>query len=69
MKDEQSTEIQPRGLSTAAAASFTGLSASFLEKARLNLTKTPGPKFRRIGKRVIYLLDDLNNFLDSSGQG
>ena len=66
MKDDQSTEIQPRGLITAAAARYTGLSTSFLEKARLNLTKTPGPKYRRIGKRVVYLRDDLDAYLTSS---
>ena len=67
MTDSSSTEIEPRGLSTEAAARYTGLSPSFLEKARINKTKTPGPKFRKIGKRVVYLIDELNEFLEASG--
>ena len=64
-QDPQSS-IEPRGLSTESAARYLGLSTSFLEKARLNQTKTPGPKFRKKGKRVIYLRDDLDVYLESS---
>ena len=64
-QDPQSS-IEPRGLNTESAARYLGLSASFLEKARLNQTKTPGPKFRKKGKRVIYLRDDLDVYLESS---
>ena len=60
------TEIEPRGLSTKAAARYLGLSTSFLEKARINQTKTPGPPFKKIGKRVVYLKDQLDTFLTSS---
>ncbi len=55
-----------RGLGTTAAAIYTGLSVSFLEKARVNQTTLPGPKFKRFGRRVIYLREDLDAFLDSS---
>ena len=63
MSESSSTEITPRGLSTVAAARYTGLSPSFLEKARIGKTKTAGPKFRKIGKRILYLRDDLNRYL------
>ncbi len=66
MTNFQNEEIEPRGLSTHAAARYTGLSASFLEKARINQTKTAGPRFRKIGKRVVYLRDELDLFLTSS---
>ena len=65
LKDQQPL-IEPRGLSTESAARYLGLSTSFLEKARLNQTKTPGPKFKKKGKRVIYLRDDLDIYLESS---
>ncbi len=67
MSESSGTEITPRGLNTEAAAKYTSLSPSFLEKARIGKTKTPGPKFKKIGKRIIYLRDDLNRYLESSG--
>ena len=60
------TPIEPRGLNTAAAARYLGLSTSFLEKARLKNPKTPGPNFRRKGTRVLYLKCDLDAYLESS---
>ena len=57
------TPIEVRALSTAQAAQFLSLSASFLEKSRVHQTKTPGPKATKIGKRVIYLVSDLENYL------
>lgn len=66
MAEFRRTQIEPRGLSTADAARYTGLSASFLEKARIGKTKTPGPKFQKIGKRILYLRDSLDAFLEQS---
>ncbi len=54
----------PRGLSTADAAHYISFSESFLRKARIGLTNTPGPKFKKIGKKVVYLREDLDTFLD-----
>ena len=54
-----------RALSTSSAAQYVGLSASFLEKSRVNQTKTPGPKATKIGKRVVYLREDLDAYLDN----
>jgi len=54
-----------RGLSTAQAALFLGLSESFLEKSRVNQTKTPGPIAIKIGRRVIYRKEDLHAYLDN----
>ena len=54
-----------RALSTAPAATYIALSESFLEKARTGQTKTPGPKFKKIGRRVVYLISDLDAYLDN----
>jgi hypothetical protein len=54
-----------RGFSEQQAARYTGLSTSFLQKARTGITALPGPKFKKIGKRVVYLRDDLDAFLDN----
>ena len=58
--------VRPRAYNTRDAAIHTGLSESFLEKARIGKTKTSGPKFKKIGKRVLYLLGDLDSYLESS---
>ena len=66
MSESSNTEIIPRGLSTEAAARYLGISPSFLEKARIGKTKTKGPKFTKIGKRILYLRDVLDAFLEQS---
>ena len=48
--------LPPRFLRTPEAARFLGLSGRTLEKHR---TYGTGPKYRKIGGRVIYALDDL----------
>ncbi len=67
MKTRSHSGISPdaaRGLATSAAAVYTGLSVSFLEKARVNQTVIPGPKFIRVGRRCIYLRDQLDSYLE-----
>ena len=61
----QSSPAEPRGLNTAQAAAYLGLSESYLEKARVNLTDLPGPEFRKIGRRVIYLRESLDSYLSN----
>ena len=56
----------PRGLNTSAAANYIGFSEGFLRKARRGMTKIPGPQYRRIGNRVVYLREELDAFLDTS---
>ena len=57
-------QIVPRGFNTANAAAYIGWSQSFLRRARLGKTKTPGPRFKKHGKRVTYLREDLDAFLE-----
>ncbi len=56
-----------RGLSEAEAAEYIGMSRSFLRQARMDGTRTnrtPGPRFSKIGRKVIYLKDDLDAWLE-----
>ena len=61
---QSSPQPAPRGLSTADASAYITFSESFLRKARIGLTDTPGPEFQRIGRKIIYLREDLDAFLD-----
>jgi len=60
------TPIEPRGLNTATAARYLGLSTSFLEKARLKDAKVTGPKFKRAGTRILYVESELDAYLEDS---
>ncbi|MFY9623258.1 MAG: helix-turn-helix domain-containing protein [Rhodoplanes sp.] len=53
--------LPPRFLRTPEAARFLGLSGRTLEKHR---TYGTGPKYRKIGGRVVYTLDDLKAWAD-----
>ncbi len=60
-----------RGLSEAAAARYIGMSRSFLRQARMHgrrRKRTPGPPFSKIGRRVLYLQDDLDAWLEAHRQ-
>jgi hypothetical protein len=48
------------------AAPYIGMSRSFLRQSRMNgrrLNRTPGPPFLKIGRKVLYLADDLDAWL------
>ena len=56
-----------RGLSEAEAAEYIGMSRSFLRQARMDgkrTNRTPGPRFSKIGRKIIYLKDDLDAWLE-----
>jgi predicted DNA-binding transcriptional regulator AlpA len=53
--------LPPRFLRTPEAARFLGLSGRTLEKHR---TYGTGPKYRKIGGRVVYAVDDLQAWAD-----
>ena len=57
--------IPPRGFNTKDAARYLGLSLSWLRKARMGITATPGPRFKKVGRKCIYTRDSLDDFLDS----
>lgn len=60
--------VRPRCMDEENAAVYVGMSVSFLQKARcIGATggRTPGPKFKKIGKRIVYDIADLDAWLDS----
>ncbi len=63
--------VPRRGLSEAEAANYIGMSRSFLRQARMDgrrLNRTPGPPFTKIGRKVLYLQDDLDAWLEAHRQ-
>lgn len=56
----QTETAHARVVDTQAAAAYVGLSKSWLQKARVY---GEGPKFCKLGRRVVYLLDDLDSWL------
>lgn len=54
-------DLPQRFLRTAEAGRFLGLSGRTLEKHRVYGT---GPRYRKIGGRVVYALDDLKAWAD-----
>jgi len=48
------------------AAPYIGMSRSFLRQSRMSgkrQNRTPGPPFLKIGRKVLYLADDLDAWL------
>jgi hypothetical protein len=57
-----------RALNEQEAAAYAGLSRSFLRQKRLQDALAPKPTFCKIGRKVVYLRDDLDRFLEQSRQ-
>jgi predicted DNA-binding transcriptional regulator AlpA len=55
--------MPPRYLRTPEAARFVGLSIRTLEKHRIYGT---GPRYAKLGGRVVYRLEDLQGWVDSA---
>jgi predicted DNA-binding transcriptional regulator AlpA len=55
------TDLPPRYLRTPEAARFLGLSGRTLEKHR---TYGTGPRYSKLGGRVVYRIDDLQAWVD-----
>lgn len=59
-------------LSEREASQYTGMSRSFLRKARINgdlENHTPGPEYLRVGRRILYRVTDLDAWLERSREG
>ena len=57
-----------RALSTKEAASYIGRSMSFLTHGRINgelQNRTPTPPFVKQGRNIVYLIEDLDTWLES----
>ena len=57
--------LPPRYLRTPEAARFVGLSIRTLEKHRIYGT---GPRYAKLGGRVVYRLEDLQTWVDSAAK-
>jgi predicted DNA-binding transcriptional regulator AlpA len=58
---DQNSSLPPRYLRTQEAARFLGLSPRTLEKHR---TYGTGPRYSKLGGRVVYSLDDLQEWVN-----
>ena len=61
-------DYQPRAMNEKAAAGYIGMSVSFLQKDRMNGVlsgRQPGPRYAKLGKRVVYLREDLDAWLNA----
>jgi len=61
-----------RGLSEAEAAKYLGLSRSTLRQGRMNgsrLCRVPPPPYAKLGRKIVYLRDDLDRYLEAHRQG
>ncbi len=62
------SEVAPlvaRGLRPRDAAKYIGHSEAYLKKARAGKkTDPPGPEFKRNGRRITYLRENLDEWLD-----
>jgi hypothetical protein len=59
-------QITPKLLNEKEAAVYIGMSLSFLRKARQEgdrKSRTPGPKFRRVGAQIRYHIDALDEWI------
>jgi hypothetical protein len=57
----------PRGLSEAQASKYLGISRSSLRQGRMDgvrHNRMPPPPFVQLGRKIIYLIDDLDQWLE-----
>jgi hypothetical protein len=65
-KNQQLSIEGDRGVNEHEAAKVLGVSVALLRFWRWKRT---GPRFRKIGRRVVYLLSDLHAFINSRPAG
>ena len=61
-------DVVKRVLTEIETAQYIGMSRSFLRQSRMEgnrTNRTSAPKFIKIGRSVRYLIEDLDNWLDS----
>lgn len=64
----QKPSINKRALSEKEASEYIGMSRSFLRQSRMDgnrENRTPAPEFLKIGRSVRYLIEDLDEWLNS----
>ena len=72
MVKEEQNEENTTVLKDPGAARYIGMSVSFLRQSRCEGqvgNRTPGPKFIKIGRSIVYRIVDLDKFLEENSQG
>ena len=62
-----SNEVLVKAFNEKEAAKYIAMSVSFLQKDRMNGAlpgRTLGPRYAKMGKRVVYLREDLDAWLE-----
>jgi hypothetical protein len=65
--EEKELDVQPVLVDERYAAAYIGMSMSFLRRTRMEgvlKSRTPGPKFLKIGKTVRYEMAELERWID-----
>jgi predicted DNA-binding transcriptional regulator AlpA len=65
--EERELDVQPVLVDEKYAAAYIGMSMSFLRRTRMEGTlksRTPGPKFLKIGRTVRYEMAELDRWID-----
>lgn len=57
-----------RALNEEATAQYTGISQITLRHGRMGIAKCLTPPYVRLGRKIVYLKDDLDRFLESNRQ-
>ena len=59
------SEFRKRYLTEVQAAEYLSLSRSYLRKSRMKKDPLPGPRWRKLGRKIIYDVRDLDFFAES----
>lgn len=72
MESQQATPLKRRLLTDPEAATYLGVSISFLRQGRMEgrrANRSPGPPFIKMGKSVRYDIQDLDGWLSANRRG
>lgn len=72
MKSQLATPLKRRLLTDPEAATYLGVSISFLRQGRMEgrrANRSPGPPFIKMGKSVRYDIQDLDGWLSANRRG
>lgn len=66
--DDASSPITPKTLTEAQASAYLGVSSATLRQGRCDgrrNNRMPPPPFVRLGRKILYLRDDLDQWLET----
>ncbi len=65
---KENTQAARRAMTEIEAAIYINMSRSYLRQDRMNgirHNRTPGPRYMKIGRRIRYLIEDLDAWLEA----